>query len=203
MFNHHTLRWQHDYRGRALQNLRLLVCDECLDKPNPQLKPRVLTPDPVPIRNPRLNTYAEGYVATAISYSVLKATDQIINCTGSGGITITLPTAVFTPYVSPAFPSQNVRGQGQEITVINNTTGTVTIAAQPYETIDGRVSYSLGRGYSVGIYARGTVSGSLEYLVDGSGNMIVTELGEPLIVSGDPDAEQAWYTLPVTPVTSG
>ena len=53
MFNHHALRFQHDYRGRSLQNLRILVCETCLDKPQPQLKPIILSPDPVPIKNPR------------------------------------------------------------------------------------------------------------------------------------------------------
>jgi hypothetical protein len=36
-----------------LQNLRLLVCDRCLDVPQEQLKARILPPDPLPIRNPR------------------------------------------------------------------------------------------------------------------------------------------------------
>ena len=48
-WNFDRLSWQHDYRGVSLQNLRLLVCPPCLDRPNPQLKAIVLPADPVPI----------------------------------------------------------------------------------------------------------------------------------------------------------
>jgi len=47
------LNWQYQYAGPRLQNLRLLVCDICLDTPQPQLKPRILPPDPVPVMNAR------------------------------------------------------------------------------------------------------------------------------------------------------
>lgn len=56
-FNHQDLRWQYDYRGRTLQNLRILVCDSCMDLPNEQLKPRIIPPDPVPIANARLEPF--------------------------------------------------------------------------------------------------------------------------------------------------
>jgi len=48
-----NLSWQWEWSGVKLQNLRLLVCHQCLDVPQPQLKARVLPPDPLPIRNPR------------------------------------------------------------------------------------------------------------------------------------------------------
>jgi hypothetical protein len=52
-YNHHNLRWQLDYRGNRLQNLRILVCYRCYDNPQPQLKPRIIGPDPLPIINAR------------------------------------------------------------------------------------------------------------------------------------------------------
>jgi len=54
---HHNLRWQYDYRGYGLANLRILVCDICYDEPQPQLKPVVITLDPPPIKNARLETF--------------------------------------------------------------------------------------------------------------------------------------------------
>lgn len=57
--NHKDLRWQYDYRGRNLANLRILVCDPCYDDPQPQLKPRILPPDPMPILNARTERYVE------------------------------------------------------------------------------------------------------------------------------------------------
>jgi hypothetical protein len=51
------LRWQFDYRGRTLQNLRILVCEICLDIPQNQLRPRIIPPDPLPIANARTEQY--------------------------------------------------------------------------------------------------------------------------------------------------
>ena len=57
VYNHNELRWQYDYRGRTLQNLRILVCERCEDEGQPQLKPRILPPDPVSIANARPYPY--------------------------------------------------------------------------------------------------------------------------------------------------
>lgn len=58
-YNHVDLRWQYDYRGRTLANLRILVCDDCYDEPQPQLKPRIIPPDPVAIENARVEYFAQ------------------------------------------------------------------------------------------------------------------------------------------------
>lgn len=47
------LQFQWDYRGLSLANLRILVCDICLDEPQSQLRPVIIGPDPVPIIDPR------------------------------------------------------------------------------------------------------------------------------------------------------
>jgi len=57
--NLNKLQWQFDYRGSPmLQNTRLLVCDRCLDVPNLQFTPVMLSPDPPPIYNTRPEPYA-------------------------------------------------------------------------------------------------------------------------------------------------
>lgn len=54
------LVWQHDYRGNVLQNLRILVCTKkCLDTPQDQLRPIIVPPDPMPIKDPRPDFYAQ------------------------------------------------------------------------------------------------------------------------------------------------
>ena len=53
IYLHTELQWQFIFAGPNLQNTFLLVCRRCLDVPNPQLKPRILPPDPLPIMNPR------------------------------------------------------------------------------------------------------------------------------------------------------
>lgn len=56
-YSHADLRWQVQWSGVKLQNLRLLVCKTCWDVPQPQLKTIVIPADPLPIYNPRPETY--------------------------------------------------------------------------------------------------------------------------------------------------
>ena len=65
IFTHATLRWQWDWRSERLTNLRILVCDNgCYDRPNEQLRARILPPDPTPIMNAR----PEPFTLTGFSY---------------------------------------------------------------------------------------------------------------------------------------
>jgi len=80
LYNHHRLRWQFDFRGRQLANLRLLVCETCYDTPQNQLRPVILPPDPVPIENPR----PEPYDADETDYRVTQ--DGSIRSTQDGGL---------------------------------------------------------------------------------------------------------------------
>jgi hypothetical protein len=51
------LRWQFDWRGTSLQNIRLLVCNSCTDEAQQQLRAIVIPADPVPIVNPRVQDF--------------------------------------------------------------------------------------------------------------------------------------------------
>lgn len=59
-YNHDELQFQYQWAGTKLQNLRLLVCETCLDKPQEGLRTIVLPPDPVPINNPRPENYVSA-----------------------------------------------------------------------------------------------------------------------------------------------
>jgi hypothetical protein len=56
-YNFNTLKWQYDWRGTSLQNLRFLVCDRCYDLPQEQLRSIVVPPDPTPIMNARVEAF--------------------------------------------------------------------------------------------------------------------------------------------------
>ena len=56
-YNHVDLRWQFDWRGTSLQNIRLLVCSSCTDEAQQQLRAIVIPADPVPIVNPRIQDF--------------------------------------------------------------------------------------------------------------------------------------------------
>lgn len=56
-YNHVDLQWQYDWRGAALQNTRILVCNSCLDTPQDQLRAIVVPADPVPIMQARVQDF--------------------------------------------------------------------------------------------------------------------------------------------------
>ena len=56
-YNHIDLRWQYDWRGASLANIRILVCEDCYDNPQQQLRAIVVPADPVPIQNPRIQDF--------------------------------------------------------------------------------------------------------------------------------------------------
>ncbi len=54
---HNKMRWKHDWRGNKIINLRVLVHEDELDKPQRQLGNLVLPADPPPIRYARPENY--------------------------------------------------------------------------------------------------------------------------------------------------
>lgn len=51
-YQRNQLRDQYDWRGSTLQNLYVLVCRPCYDRPQEQLRAIVVPADPVPIYRP-------------------------------------------------------------------------------------------------------------------------------------------------------
>lgn len=51
--NLNRLSWQFQWSGDRLTDLKILVCNECLDVPQQQLRSIILPPDPLPVFNPR------------------------------------------------------------------------------------------------------------------------------------------------------
>jgi len=64
LYNHVRLQWQFDYAGTGLINKRILVCSDCNDIPQAQLRAIIIPADPVPIQNPR----AQDYVTAETNY---------------------------------------------------------------------------------------------------------------------------------------
>ena len=58
--NHVDLAWQYEWRGNDLTNTWFLVCkDTCLDKPFQLDRPRILPPDPEPVKYARPPWWAQ------------------------------------------------------------------------------------------------------------------------------------------------
>lgn len=60
LYNHSELRWQFQWGGNKLVNLRQLVCRRCNDIPQTQLRAIVLPADPMPVMNPRVQNYQQA-----------------------------------------------------------------------------------------------------------------------------------------------
>lgn len=95
-YNFVDLNWQFDWRGSALQNLRILVCRDCMDTPQEQLRAIVVPADPTPIVNARVEDFATA------------STDQRVT---SGKNTIDSKTGIPVP------------GGNTRVTSVNNLDG--------------------------------------------------------------------------------
>lgn len=79
LYNHHKLKFQFDFAGPVLQNLRFLVCDKCYDRPQEQKKPVILPADPIPVNNPRPEAYVQNetsWMTTQDGRIVVTQSDQ-------------------------------------------------------------------------------------------------------------------------------
>lgn len=66
-YNHVNLRWQYDWRGASMQNIKLLVCNPCYDNPQEQLRAIVVPADPTPIVNPRVQDFVTAEQNTRVT----------------------------------------------------------------------------------------------------------------------------------------
>ena len=137
LYNLHTLRWQFDFAGPKLQNLRLLVCQPCYDTPQPQKKPIIIPPDPLPVQNARIENYFQAETNIRITE------DDDVRVTEVGRTRVTQPSQ-WVSYIATAssgtgtaatltFGSTDVITVGQRVTITGMIptlyNGTVTVTA--------------------------------------------------------------------------
>lgn len=108
-WNLKELRWQYYWRGTTLENTNFLVCRDCLDVPNENVRTLILPPDPVPVLNPRI----EDYVTETTSYI---ATESLIGwLTEDGNKIITETGNPNNSYLQTQDGSQLVTQDGNPI----------------------------------------------------------------------------------------
>ena len=73
-YNLRDLQFQYQYNGSGLYNTRFLVCDTCLDVPQPQLLNPILPPDPMPVLNPR----PFNFTAAEVDYLSTQDLDNLL-----------------------------------------------------------------------------------------------------------------------------
>lgn len=84
------MQWQMQWSGTRLFNTGALVCDDCLDVPQEQLRTIILPPDPLPLINARVPNFAyEEQTVRITEYNSPKnppwgAGPQMIRCLQNG-----------------------------------------------------------------------------------------------------------------------
>jgi hypothetical protein len=144
IWTHHTLKFQHEWRGASLMDVRILVCRRCEDVPQNQLRTIILPADPVPIMNARVNQWDEA------ERGVRATEDKGRRATLDGQIRITQPTGPAGVPINPAAgrissdglepwaimpggpPGVTVRGRKLPVLSITSI-GTATITVTCYE----------------------------------------------------------------------
>lgn len=113
-YNWVDLRWQYDWRGATMQNIKILVCKHCYDQPQEQLRAIVVPADPTPIINARV---------------------QDFNAAESDYFTITEPT-VYDPITGiPIPPTTNIVTTGD----VNQNITPQSVGVPPSNPIEARI----------------------------------------------------------------
>ncbi len=150
MYNHDQLRWQFQYGGMRLINLRILVCQSCYDEPQIQLRTILLPPDPVPIEYPTPEVYTAadnplspiGFVArdlTTISPSTYGT--NVGNLTAFGGVNSAFNGAFTKPSWQSAVISVSVSSYQNVVGKYWN--AGMTAATNPPGTFQAPLTYSV------------------------------------------------------------
>ena len=156
-YNHSDLRWQYDWRGLQIQNIRLLVCQSCYDNPQEQLRAISIPADPIPVLHPRVEFFVADETATpptaqvgaplglpqgavvpnyGVSAQVSGAVVPVVTLTSSGGTTViatcNAPHGLVTGQlvsVEGLIPKASNAAGIYTITVLNSTTFSYTTAS--------------------------------------------------------------------------
>lgn len=169
-YNLVDLKWNLDWRGPRLQNLRQLVCDSCQDQPQPNgQRTIILPPDPEPVRNARPEYYVpadnplSGLGASPLA-QLWQYSNQIGTLISGGGVPAAFDGNVSKPvHLSATIP--NAKSSFQNYVGINWTGNQNTLAAP--SSLKSPVlqhtlsSYTITAAFDVGINSTG-------YVVQGS-----------------------------------
>lgn len=119
VYSFRDLRWQYDWRGASLVNIRILVCSDCFDEPQEQLRAIVVPADPLPIEQARVI----DFVGASVDYQ-----------------TVTAPT-VYDPTTGIPIPSTTTllaqNGQNLTVQTIGNPNGLEPGAIMPLQVVNG------------------------------------------------------------------
>lgn len=199
LVNHINLEWQYDWAGASLINKRILVCDECNDTPQTQLRAIVVPADPTPILNARVQDYqtAETNTRATSGQNTTDARTGLPVVNGDTRITqnnldrVTQQTGEPAPGLNrqPGLDQNAVMPfQTQETTtsayyvalnllsVISNGLGTITVTCS--------TAHGLSTGDQISVNGLSTAEANGFYSVTVTSGTAFTYLANPIISAG-------------------
>jgi len=193
-YNWVDLRWQYDWRGASLQNIRILVCKRCQDKPQEQLRAIVVPADPMPITDARV----QDFVSASTDYQTLTTTtidpvtgipipSTTIVVDGNGDPVTMQPYGAPTGLVQAAQPPQ----KGTQAFAVKLPVLSVTANGTPVVTVTCSAAHNLQTNAQVS--------------VEGITNRLATGFFSITVISGTAFTYQCYSPIPagalVTPTT--
>ena len=187
-WNFVDLRWQFDWRGASLQNLRILVCRRCQDIPQEQLRAIVLPADPVPIINARPEqfisdevdfiTISEPTVYDARTGIPIPSTTTINNPDGTPwtGIPVGAPLGYQQNAIMPLEGTTKYRQPVPVLSVTAN--GTTIISVTCYQ------AHGLATNAQISVEGLTNVRANGFYSITVTGGTVFTYTVSPIIPAG-------------------
>lgn len=145
-YNHFQLSWQYQWAGPRLRNVRILVCETCLDTPQEQLRTIILPPDPMPIMNPRPEASVQDLnplsgIGMSPNLLLPQYGNFIGNLSEGGGLNAVFDANTNKPSVQSA--SISVSNSSYDNWIGMNWTGNNTPDVTPAVLTEGVVTHSL------------------------------------------------------------
>jgi len=139
VYTQSDLKFQFDWRGVALQNTRMLVCNTCYDTPQEQLRAIVIPADPTPIMNARTQDFVAASTddLTIVAAPVTDPTTGIpipstTKITTEGGVDITtqpigVPVGLQQAAIMPLQEKVAYAVPLSVLSIVANGTATITV----------------------------------------------------------------------------
>jgi len=109
LYNKPDLKWQYEWAGPRTVNQNMLVCDDCYDTPQEQLRTIVLPADPQPVDDPRPERYnIDNNPIDTIGLN-------IGNLTQGGGLAAAFDSNINKPFAFSAILSGSISGANNSV----------------------------------------------------------------------------------------
>jgi hypothetical protein len=171
--NRIDLHFQYEWRGTSLTNIYILVCDDCLDIPQEQLRAIVLPADPAPIYWPSVEDFAgdeTNYRATI----PVPGTRGLVTVPGGQAIDLPGGQGLLTPGGGTPAPVDPITGLPIPATTLRVTQDCQNRITQPIGCPDGLIQDAV-MPYNGGVQkAFGVPLSVLSVVANGTATVVVT-----------------------------